>query len=153
LPVELTDLARAVRVWLNADTVLCGELGRPVPNGFHTGDVRSPGQGAWGLVGVSARNPAEYADRGRVALRLRVVGKAGPESRGPGWEAERAARATAVKVASLTAPARVTLPGGGGVVELQYVDQESIQGPLQTGDVGGELEWTVDAEFHARVVT
>lgn len=152
MPVELTDLARAVRAWLNADTALCGALGRPVPNGFHTGDVRSPSQGAIGRLEVGPRNPAEWSDRGRVIARLRAVGRSGPETGGPGAEAERAARETARKFASLTAPVRVTLDSGA-VVELQFVDQESVQGPSPTGgDVGGETEWTVDALFAARAI-
>lgn len=152
MPVELTDLARAVRKWLNSDTALCGALGRAVPNGFHTGDVRSPSQGAIGRLEVGSRNPAEWADRGRVTARLRAVGRSGPESAGPGAEAERAARETARKFASLTSPVRVTLESGA-VVELQYVDQETVQGPTPTaGDAGGETEWVVDAEFHARAI-
>ncbi len=153
MPIEVTDLGRAVQVWLNADTTLCGGRGKPVANGFKMGSVRSPSEGAWGVVDVGPRNPAEWSDRGRVTLRLRAVGRAGPESRGPGWEAERAARATALKVGGLSAPVRVTLDDGT-IIELRYVDQETVQGPTPTaGDAGGETEWTVDAEFHARVVT
>lgn len=154
MAIEVTDLGRAVMIWLNADAALCGGRTKPVANGFRMGDIRSPSEGAWGRVDVGSRNPAEWADRGRVILRLKAVGRSGPESRGPGWEAERAARAAAVKVGSLSAPVRVTLDDGTTVVELRYCDPETVQGPTPTGDNGaGEVEWTVDCEVHARVVT
>lgn len=146
--VEIVDLERAVMLWLNADTDLCGR-GRPVTNGFHTGLTRSPGQGAIGTVEVGLGAPTDYADQRRVTLRLKVVGKQGPESKGPRWECERAARATAKVFLALDAPVQVAL-GDGAYVELRHVDATSAQGPTLIGDVGGEITYAIDAVVTAQ---
>ncbi len=146
--VEIVDLERAVMLWLNEEPGLCGR-GNPVENGFHTGVTRSPGQGAIGSVEVGLGSVSDAVDQRRVLLRLKSVGRAGPESKGPRWECERAARATARRFLALDAPVQVAL-GDGSYVTLLHVDATSAQGPTLVGDVGGEITYAIDAVVTAQ---
>lgn len=150
MDVEIVDLEAAVKVWLNAQTALVGP-GMPVTNGFVLGDARSPGQGVIGDVRVRAGAMSDVADQRRVTIRVRAAGRQGPEQRGPRMVVEAAARATAKALLGLDRPAVVTLPGGGQV-RLVHVDPTTAQGPTQTGDVGGELEYSFDATVTAQAV-
>jgi hypothetical protein len=148
--VEIVDLEAAVKVWLNAQATLVGP-GRPVTNGFILGDARSPAQGVIGDVRVRSGTVSDVADQRRITVRVRAAGRQGPEQRGPRMVVEAAARATAQTLLGLDVPTVVTLPGGGQV-RLVHVDPTTAQGPTQTGDNGGELEYSLDATVTAQAV-
>lgn len=150
MDVQIVDLEAAVKVWLNSQTALVGP-GKPVTNGFVLGDARSPGQGVIGDVRVRAGTVSDVADQRRVTVRVRAAGRQGPEQRGPRMVVEAAARATAQALLGLDRPVIVTLPGGGQV-RLIHVDPTTAQGPTQTGDNGGELEYSLDATVTAQAV-
>lgn len=147
--VMLVDIGRAVQRWLNADATLVGRT-RPVSNGFHLGRARSPGQGTIGEIEVGTRRPADWADRARVGIVVKAVGRAGVESKGPGWAAERGARAMAAKVLALTGDGAIVDLGDGTFVRLLMFDQDTAAGPVQVGDLGGEASWRLDVDVVAQ---
>lgn len=144
--VQLVDIEGAVRVWVNAYPGLVGPA-NPLTNGVHLQAPRSSSRGTVAQVSVVSRTPDDTTDEARLSFAVRAVGS----ERGATEVAEYAARALAYALDALTRT------GPQGVVvttrraeQVRLICAGELAGPTKTGDVGGEVTYSVDATFRAQ---
>lgn len=136
--ILLVDAEGAAKVYLHSYPGLCG-AGNPLANGIHLGKARSPSKGAIGELQVSSRTPTDISDDVRIQVRVKAVGSEG----GARALAERACRKVAEAILALTGSGVTVTTSQGDLVRLLVAGDP--QGPVFTGDLGGEATYTFDA--------
>jgi len=141
MPVsEWVDAEAAIRVWANSRPGLTG-LGNPLPNGVRLNAPRSSSDGATAVLTlVSPRRADDVTDDARASFRVSAVGRDG----GGRLAAERAARALANELGRFAGSVVVVCPSGDRV---KIVAAGDVQGPILSGDLGGEVAYSLDATF------
>jgi hypothetical protein len=134
------DAEGVVLTWVRA---VPGLVGRNLPLiGIHLSEPRSPQAGAMATLRVSSADVDQEGLGHSAGVLFEVRANGGQD--GARRESMRGARALAVAVRKLTGqPALVVT--SEGTVKISHA--HSVQGPLYSGQVGGETVYRVSATF------
>jgi hypothetical protein len=146
-PSYTVDASGLTRAWAVTVPGLCGP-GNPLPGGVHLSRSRSPGRGVTATIGLIAPRDVDLegaGDSARVTFSVRAPGSE-PSAR---HAAESGARALAAAMRGMSGtPQLVTIQAGtAGEETWRLAHVHTVQGPLLTGDEGGEITFSVDGTF------